>query len=162
MRDTTANYDLRYSQAANSLSSNKNTRASTEISLDKAVSDAKLSLERAEMDLKTVESQTTLSLEKALRDAQKSDTASATSDATVTLAQLQASLDKSKLDYQNLISSNTQTLKNFTYSFNTSVSDLSRLYTKLLFEGDRLYGITPAFQSENTNIRRFMGTTSLK
>lgn len=74
----------------------------------------------------------------------------------MTLAQLQASLDKAKIDYQNLIVSNQQTLKNYNASYQTTLSDLKKFYSKIVFEGDRLYGITPKFQTENTAIRPFI------
>lgn len=113
LRDTIANYDIRLGQASNALGSVRNSAASTELSLDRAISDSRLALERADSDLRTAESTADLSITKALRDAQKAQIGSSTSDASVTLLGLEASLAKSKLDYQNLISSNQQTLINY-------------------------------------------------
>lgn len=157
LRDTTANYDLRLSQASNGLSNTKNSAESTRISLDKAVQDAKLAVERAQIDYDTAVDNAKNNLDKATRDADKSNLGQSASDANITLSQLQASLEKAKLDYQNLIVANKQTLLNYNTSFQNSLSDIRKFYTKVLFEGDRLYGITPKFQFENNDIRPFLG-----
>lgn len=157
LKDTTANYDLRLSQATNGLSSNINSAESTRVSLDKSVSDAKIAVERAELDYATTVSTTQNNLDKAIRDAGKSSLDQTSSDANVTLKQLEASLDKAKLDYQNLIVANQQTLLNYNTSFQNSVSDLKKFYAKIVFEGDRLYGITPKYQFENNDIRPYIG-----
>jgi multidrug resistance efflux pump len=162
LKDTTGNYDIRLSQSSNAVSSARNTFQSSTITLDKSIQDASIALERAKSDYVAAQANAENNLSKALRDAQKSDLNRDSSDANVTLAQLQASLEKSKLDYQNLRTSNAQTLLNYNTSFQTSLSDLKKLYNKLLFEGDRLYGITPKFQSENINIRRFLGSSTIR
>ncbi len=144
------------------MSSSRNTTESTAVSLDKAISDARIALDRSKSDYSATQANADNNLEKALRDAQKSDLGTTSSDANVTLDQLQSSLDKARLDYQNLITSNQQTLLNYNTSFQTSLSDLKKFYAKILFEGDRLYGITPKYQAENTNIRRFLGSTGLR
>ncbi len=154
LRDTIANYDIRLGQASNALGSVRNSAASTELSLDRAISDTKLALDRAESDLQAATTGADLSLTKALRDAQKAELGSASSDAAVTLASLEASLAKSRLDYQNLISSNQQTLTNFGISFSTSVNDLKKFANKIVFDGDKLYGITPLYQADYTSLRR--------
>ncbi len=162
LKDTTANYDLRLSQASNSLLNIKNSAESTRIALDKAVQDAKIAVERAQLDYDTTLSTTQNNLDKAKRDAEKSNLETSTSDANITLKQLEASLEKAKLDYQNLIVANRQTLLNFDTSFQNTLSDLRKFYTKIVFEWDRLYGISPKYQYENNDIRPFVwgGKTS--
>jgi len=157
LKDTTANYDLRLSQATNSLTNNRNSAESTRVSLDKAIQDGKLAVERAQIDYDTAVDNAKNNLDKAIRDADKTNLDQSASDANITLAQLQASLEKAKLDYQNLIVANKQTLLNYNTSFQNSLSDIKKFYTKVLFEGDRLYGITPKFQFENNDIRPFLG-----
>lgn len=98
-----------------------------------------------------------MSLAKAERDARNADLGTSTSDAELSLSSLDASLTKSKIDYQNLITANQQTLINYGNSYQISISDIKKFYTKILFEGDRLYGITPKFQTENIIIRKYLG-----
>lgn len=157
LKDTTANYDLRLSQASNGLSNTKNSAESTRVSLEKSVQDAKIAVERAQLDYDTTLSTTQNNLDKATRDADKSNLDQSASDANITLKQLEASLDKAKLDYQNLIVANQQTLLNYNTSFQNSLSDIKKFYTKIVFEGDRLYGISPKYQYENNDIRPFIG-----
>lgn len=157
LKDTTANYDIRLSQATNGLLNTKNGAESTRVSLDKSVHDAKIAMDRAQLDYETTLSTTQNNLEKATRDAEKSNLGQASSDANVILKQLEASLDKAKLDYQNLLVANQQTLLNYNTSFQNSLSDIKKFYTKILYEGDKLYGFTPKYQNDNTNIRLFLG-----
>lgn len=161
LRDTTANYDLRLAQASNAVATVRNAAKSTEITLDKAVKDSEIALSKAKSDLKTTEETAQRNLEKAERDANKAVIGGQDTDASTTLAQLEASIAKSNQDYQNLIVSNKQTLLNYNTSYQTSVSDFKKLVAKLVFEGDRLYGITPKFQSENTLVRQYLGGNSL-
>lgn len=73
MKDTTANYDLRLSQAKNALLQTKNLTASTKMTLDKAVEDAALAVKRAETDLESAEENARNNYDKAKRDAEKSN-----------------------------------------------------------------------------------------
>jgi multidrug efflux pump subunit AcrA (membrane-fusion protein) len=161
LKDTTANYDLRLAQASNTVATVRNTAKSTEITLDKAVKDTEIALAKAKADLRTTEETAARNLEKAERDALKSVINWDNTDASTTLAQLEASLTKANQDYENLIVSNTQTLLNFNTSYQASVSDFKKLVSKLVFEWDRLYGITPKYQSENTLVRQYLGGNSL-
>ncbi len=114
-------------------------------------------MDRAQLDYETTVSTTKNNLEKATRDAGKSNLDQAASDANVTLTQLAASLDKAKLDYQNLLVANQQTLLNYNTSFQNSISDIRKFYSKIVYEGDKLYGFTPKYQNDNIDIRSFLG-----
>lgn len=126
------------------------------MTLEKAINDTKLALDRAENDLRTVELTTEKNLEKAVRDSEKSKLGNS-SDATVSLDQLKASLDKAKLDRENLIIANKQTIANYVANYGNTLNDLKKFYTKIIFEEDRRYGFTPKFQEQTTFTKTYLG-----
>lgn len=157
LTDTTANYDLKVSQAANGLASAKNSSESTKLSLDKAISDAKLALTKAQSDYTNAQEDAAKRLEKAKRDAAKSDLGASGSDANTTIEQLKANLSKAELDYENLKKSNAQTLINYNTSYQLSVSDLRKYLNKISYEGDKLFGITSRYPTDNGLARKYLG-----
>ena len=73
LRDTVANYDIRLGLANNALSSVRNQTATTELSLVRTIDEAKLALERSEIDLKSAEANAEINLAKALRDSKNAN-----------------------------------------------------------------------------------------
>ncbi len=156
LSDTVANYDLKASQAANGLASTRNAADSTRLALDKTVADALIALNKAKADYETAKQDGAKRLEKAQRDATKSDINSSTSDATTTIAQLEANLSKAQLDYENLKKSNVQTLLNYNTSYQLSVSDLKKFLTRMTYEGDKLFGVTAQYPTDNALARKYL------
>ncbi len=123
---------------------------STRLSLDKAISDTRLALEKVKSDYTAMTEDSAKKLEKAQRDANKSIVSASGSDAKI-------ALDKAELDYQNLISSNVQTIKNLDSTYKLSYNDLKKLVAKLLYQGDKSFGITDKYRNENITNRQYLG-----
>lgn len=157
LSDTTANYLLKLEQSKNSLRNADVNIESTKLQLDKAVDDARLALEKAKLAYETTKADGEKRIEKAKRDAEKSNVSSSQSDASVTLEQLKASLEKAELDYQNLQSSNRETINNLDPSYQLHVNDLKKHLSKILYESDKLFGFTDKFKNENIDMRRYFG-----
>jgi hypothetical protein len=66
-------------------------------------------------------------------------------------------LEKSQLDYQNLKDSNVQTIKNLDATYKLSYNELKKLFAKLLYQGDKSFGITDKYRNENITLRQYMG-----
>lgn len=129
--------------------------------LDKAVADAELALKRSKNDSLSAQESAKKSIEKAKRDAQKSKIASgSTTDAMLTLNQLQGTLQKAETEYKNLLASNQQTIQNYQSNYRAFSLDLKKLVGKLVYEGDKLYGFTSKYQTENATVRQYIGASS--
>lgn len=150
LQDTTANYDIRLEQAQNALKNTEVSVESTKLQLDKTISDANFALSKARADLQMIQDDSAKKLEKAERDVNKSLVTATGSDADV-------ALQKAELDYENLKASNIQTIKNFNASYTLSVNDLQKLMAKLLYQGDKTFGITEKFRNETATNRQYIG-----
>lgn len=123
---------------------------STKLSLDKTIADTKFALEKAKSDYASMTEDSAKKLEKAERDAQKSIVSATGSDAKV-------ALEKAELDYENLKDSNAQTIKNFDATYKLSYNDLKKFIAKLIYQGDKTFGITDKYRNETVNNRQYMG-----
>jgi multidrug resistance efflux pump len=150
LEDTTANYDIRLEQAQNALKNAEVSIESTKLQLDKTISDAQFALSKARADFQMMQDDSAKKLEKAERDVNKSLITATGSDAKVTL-------EKAELDYENLKASNIQTIKNLNATYDLSVNDLQKLLAKLLYQGDKTFGMTDKFRNETTTNRQYMG-----
>lgn len=149
LQDTTANYDIRLAQAKNALKNTEVSIESTKLQLDKTITDAQFALEKAKADLQMTQDDAVKKLEKAERDVNKSLVSATGSDAKI-------ALEKAELDYANLQASNLQTIKNFNASYILSVNDLQKLIAKLLYQGDKTFGMTEKFRNETTTNRQYL------
>lgn len=150
LTDTTANYDIRLKQARNALKNAEVSIESTRLGLDKTISDMKFALDKVNTDYNTLVEDSAKKLEKAQRDANKSIISATGSEA-------QLALDKAMLDLENLKSANIQTIKNIDPTYRLSYNDLQKFLAKLLYQGDKTFGITDKYRNENTVNRQYMG-----
>ncbi len=155
LSDTTANYPLRLEQAKNTLKNIDVTIQSTKLSLEKNIQDTKFAKEKAQSTYENIQADANERLEKAQNDVKRNDTSSALSDAAMILSQLETSLEKSELDLKNLQTNNTQTLRNLDPSFGVFANDAKKLFSKVLYEGDKTFGFTSVYKNENIDMRRY-------
>lgn len=150
LTDTTANYDIKLDQSRNGLKNTEVSAESTRLALDKTIADTKFALEKAKSDYSALNEDSVKKLEKAERDLNKSIVSATGSDAKI-------ALEKSQLDYENLKESNVQTIKNLDATYKLSYNDLKKLFAKLLYQGDKTFGITDKYRNENITLRQYMG-----
>ena len=150
LKDTTANYDIRLDQSRNAYKNVQVTIESTKLQLDKTIADMKFALEKSRSDYNAMNEDSLRKLEKAQRDANKSIVSATGSDAKL-------ALEKAELDYQNLIASNVQTIKNLDATYKLSYNDLKKFLAKLIYQGDKTFGITDKYRNETTSNRQYMG-----
>lgn len=150
LADSVANYGLKRQQAANGVENAEVTIESTKITLDKAVSDAEIALSRAKIDYDRTVADSEKQLEKAKRDAEKNMVSATGSDAQATIA-------KAELDYRNLKASNAKTIENFSSNYRITVSDLKKLVSSVLFDSDKLLGITEQNRAYNDSFEAYLG-----
>lgn len=113
LNDTIWSYWLNLQKAKNALESAKLHRQSTEIALDKSISDSELALEKAEKDLNTLKKDTEEQLRKAENDLQTVSYKDIDSKSYLDLEKMKEDLNKAKLDLQNAKTLDQVTISQF-------------------------------------------------
>lgn len=121
LKDTQNNYDLRYSQAQNTLKVQNASIETTRINLSQSVDNARIAYERAKQAYDTLNG-------------------------------------KNNLAYDTLVNANSKQLDAYNESFKTYLSDIERIMTQMLFEGDKILGITTNFEYSNDAWEPYLGT----
>lgn len=65
--------------------------------------------------------------------------------------------DRNSIQYDTLVNSNGKTLDAYNQNYKTYITDVDRLMTQLLFEGDKILGITTANEYANDNWENYLG-----
>jgi multidrug efflux pump subunit AcrA (membrane-fusion protein) len=120
LKDTQNNYDLRYSQAVNTIKVQNASIETTRINLIQSVDTARISYERARQAYETL-------------------------------------TGKNALSYDALVNTNSKTLDGYNESYKTYLGDADRLMTSMLYEADRILGITTNFELSNDSWEPYLG-----
>lgn len=121
LKDTQNNYDLKYSQAKNTLKVQTAGIDTTRINLEQSVDNARIAYERARQAYETL-------------------------------------TGKNELAYATLVNTNSKTLDWYNESYKTYLSDAERIMTSMLYEGDKILGITTNFEYANDAWEPYLGT----
>lgn len=121
LKDTQNNYDLKYSQAQNTLKVQNAGIETTRINLEQAVDNARIGYERASQAYETL-------------------------------------TGKNALAADTLVNANSKTLDSYNESYKTYLSDTERIMTQMLYEADKILGITTNFQYANDSWEPYLGT----
>ncbi len=121
LKDTQNNYDLRYSQAQNTLKVQNASIETTRINLEQSVDNARIAYERA------LQAYNTLS-------------------------------GKNNLAYDTLVNANSKQLDAYNESYKTYLSDAERIMTQMLFEWDKILGVSTNFEYTNDAWEAYLGT----
>lgn len=121
LKDTQNNYDLRYSQAVNTLRVQTASIETSRINLVQSVDTARIAYERARQAYDTL-------------------------------------TGKNALAYDTLVNNNSKTLDGYNESYKTYLSDAERIMTSMLYEADKILGITTNFEYANDSWEPYLGT----
>ncbi len=121
LKDTQNNYDLRYSQAVNTIKVQNASIETTRINLIQSVDAARINYERSRQAYDTL-------------------------------------TGKNALSYDTLVNTNSKTLDAYNESYKTYLSDAERIMTSMLYEADKILGITTNFEYANDAWEPYLGT----
>ena len=121
LKDTQNNYDLRYSQALNTLKVQNASIETTRINLMQSIDAARIGYERARQTYETL-------------------------------------TGKNALAYDTLVNTNSKTLDTYNESYKTYLGDAERIMTSMLYEADKILGITTNFEYANDAWEPYLGT----
>jgi multidrug resistance efflux pump len=120
LKDTQTNYDLRLTQAENTLAIQNASIETTRINLDNTVEGARVAYERARQSYDTL-------------------------------------MGKNALQYDTVVNNNEKTLKGYNEVFRNYLSDAEKNMTSLLYDGDKILGITTNYEYANDAWEPYLG-----
>ncbi len=154
--DTIASYGNNLERSSLALETAKNNYNSNKISLDKQVSDAKISLDNAKRSLATYESDTEKNIELVTDTAENADLSDADSSARLQIEQLTNNIEKAKLDFDIRKISDEQQVGSIINSSRDQLNALSLLFIDVLQFSDELLGVSEANRDLNDDYQDFL------
>lgn len=135
LQDTWGNFSFNAQRAKAQLDSARINYTSTERNLNKAITDTWLWIKQAEIQ------------------------ANATNkwwwwSSALQLQQLDQQIAKAELDYETQLQNNQQTLDNFLATAKNLAKDVELLYTNIVTESDKIFGVTILFRNDNNAFER--------
>lgn len=150
-------YDIRLRQAENALRGQNVAVSNTEVSVDRALTDAQIAFDQAERAYNTLLADVTERKKKAESDYFNSDLSKTGSIASSNYEKTKLDLEKADIDYKNILANNTQQLSNIDSSYHVFANDVRKTLEQMVFEADKVLGVTNAYQTSNDTFESFLG-----
>lgn len=157
LKDTIWMYDIRLRQAENALRGQNVAVSNTEVSVDRALTDAQIAFDQAERAYNTLLADVTERKKKAESDYFNSDLSKTGSIASSNYEKAKLDLEKADIDYKNILANNTQQLSNIDSSYHVFANDVRKTLEQMVFEADKVLGVTNAYQTSNDTFESFLG-----
>lgn len=120
LKDTQNNYDLKYSQAVNTLKVQNASTETARINLLQSIDAARINYERSRQAYETL-------------------------------------TGKNALSYDTLVNTNSKTLDGYNETYKTYLGDTERIMTSMLYEADKILGISTNFEFTNDVWEPYLG-----
>ncbi len=156
LQDNIWNYSTNIDRAANSVERAKINYESTKISLDKQVFDAQVNLDTLERNLaslKQTSEQNILLAEDTLKNSKYGDLDSVSA---LQLEQKDNNIEKAKLDYENKVIADAETIRGYESSLKKDYNSLQFYLDDVIEFSDELLWITDLNRDENNNFQQFL------
>ncbi len=156
LEDSIANYSLSLQQANNALDRAKINYDSNKINLDKSVFDAQQNVDKLTKNLEALKLENKETLKQAQSDLENTDVWLTYSKWALDVQKLENSIEKSRLDYQNKIITDNETLEWFYSSVKKEYNSMVIFLWDIIEFSDTLYGVTDLNKDENDDIDQFL------
>lgn len=156
LEDSIANYSLSLQQANNALDRARINYDSNKISLDKSVFDAEQNVDKLTKNIEALKLENKETLKQAQSDLENTNVNDIDSKWALDVQKLENSIEKNKLDYQNKIISDNETLEWFYSSVKKEYSSMIIFLGDIIEFSDTLYGVTDLNKDENKDIDQFL------
>ncbi len=156
LEDSIANYSLSLQQANNALDRARINYDSNKINLDKSVFDAQQNVDKLTKNLESLKLENKQSLQQAQSDLENTDLNQWDSKWALDVQKLQNSIEKSKLDYENKLITDNETLEWFYSSVKKEYNSMTIFLGDIVEFSDTLYGVTELNKDENEDIDQFL------
>lgn len=151
LQDTVGMYGIQLRQAQNSLQWQSVAKENTALGLDRAVSDAEIWLSQAQRTYDTVSRDVVEQKKQADLDRFNANPTNTGSTAALNLEKLRLDIDKANLDQDNIT-------KNLDANFHLYANDIDKIVTAILYDGDKILGISEYWRYNNDVYEWLLGT----
>lgn len=155
LQDNIWSYGIDLQRSSNSVERAQINYESTELSLDKAVFDAKLNLDTLEKNLIALKNDSQQNILLAQDTLRNSEYDNLDSSSALQLERLDNDIAKSKLDYEIRISSDSQTVEWYKSNLKKEFSSVLTILIDVQEFADNLLGVTPNNRTEDDDIENF-------
>lgn len=156
LEDSISNYSLSLQQANNALDRAKISYDSNKINLDKSVFDAQQNVDKLTKNLEALKLENKETIKQAQSDLENTNIEDIDSKGALDVQKLQNSIEKSKLDYENKLITDNETLEWFYSSVKKEYNSMSIFLGDIVEFSDTLYGVTELNKDENEDIDQFL------
>lgn len=156
LEDSISNYSLSLQQANNALDRVKISYDSNKINLDKSVFDAQQNVDKLTKNLEALKLENKETINQAQSDLENTNIEDIDSKGALDVQKLQNSIEKSKLDYENKLITDNETLEWFYSSVKKEYNSMSIFLGDIVEFSDTLYGVTELNKDENEDIDQFL------
>jgi len=156
LEDNIWNYAINISKASNGVERSKINYDSQKISLDKAVFDAELNLERLERNLETLKKDSEQSLIQAKDNLNNNINSGIDSTSALRLQQLDNNIEKAKLDYEIRLTSDAETIESYKVSFKNNYNTLLIFLDDVIQFTDTILSVTEVNKRTNRDFDQFL------
>ncbi len=122
-----------------------------------AITQAKINYEQTMLNLEKAIQDTEFNIKQATNQAENASLNSQVSAAWLQLQSARESFEKAKLDYQTKLTSDEQTISNFSQTANNLVNDVKLLYESTITESDKILWITNVRKASNDSFEHLLG-----
>ncbi|NVP17445.1 HlyD family efflux transporter periplasmic adaptor subunit [Candidatus Gracilibacteria bacterium] len=153
LEDNIANYNLNLEVALNSLDASKNALDVTKNNL----SVSENNLEKAKLNYES----TKLKLDKSIGDIERSlnnlNTEDDSTSTAIEINKIDNSISRIKIEYDNLVISNNETLSSFKRSLEKEVTVLNNYLSDIIYFSDEILGVTELNKNKNNSYEIYLG-----
>lgn len=161
LEDSIANYALSLQQATNALDRAKINYDSNKINLDKSVFDAQQNVDKLTKNLEALKLDNQETIKQAQTDLENTNIEISDSKGALDVQKLQNTIEKNKLDYENKIISDNETLEWFYSNVKKEYNSMVIFLWDVIEFWDTLYGVTALNRDENDEIDQFLGAKNV-
>lgn len=161
LSDTTANYGINLERAGNMLEKMEINYDSTKISLDKQIFDIEIALEKLKSSYETAKINSLIDVSQARDNLENTDYTWMDTKSSLELQKLDNSISKMELDYNNLLSSNAETIEGYKSNVKKEQISQNLLIGDILQFSDKLFDISWLYSDDVDKFKDFLWTNNL-
>lgn len=156
--DNIGNYWIAVKRSENSLNKAILSYENTKNSYEKSIKDSELAVKKAQSNYDNIKVSTNQNLKEAQSNLQTNDLDSDNSKANLEIKKQEEDLKKAKLDYENTLIKNKETIESNKNITKVQYNSFKKLYTDTMEDLDIILGYTDKNKDKNDNYEDYLGS----
>ncbi len=158
LQDNIGSYWINLERARNGLQRSQLSYDSTKLQLDEQIRQQEISLEKLRNNLNTLKKNAEIDIKQIQDDVAETDYTNLDSASALQLQKLDSSIAKAEFDYQNILTSNQETIDSFKVSFKNAYDGLDTFSQDIIDFGDKIFAITGKYDDDlSTKYESYLG-----